>query len=213
MELAPAIAALINKSLHNSEFPAAFKHARIATIPKVPGTMKVSEMRPISILPVLSKIHEQWFLRILRPLIFNPPDDNQFAYLSGRSVEDALALVQFYISSGFKACPRTTKVAVVSLDVSKAFDKVPRNCLLKSLQDRLVPDSILRLLRSYLCERRQTVRIGKTESAPQPVHSGVAQGSILGPNLFIAYISSVLNLDLSSNCHLVAYADDLLVIK
>ncbi|MCP3665974.1 MAG: hypothetical protein GY696_26330, partial [Gammaproteobacteria bacterium] len=124
----PAIAALINNSLQNSECPAAFKHARIAAIPKVPGTMKASEMRPISILPVLSKIHERWFLRILRPLIFIPPDDNQFAYLPGRPVDDALALVPLYIASGFRACPRTTKVAVVSLDVSNAFDKVPKNC-------------------------------------------------------------------------------------
>ncbi len=185
----------------------------MSAIPKVPGTSIISEHRPISVLPSLSKVAERCLLRQLRPYIFNPPNDNQFAYLNGRSVDDALATVQFYVSAGFAACPNSTKVAVISLDISKAFDQVPKNSLVKSLKEKEVPGAFLRLLDSYLSDRQQTVRIGVTDSKPATVGSGVAQGSILGPNLFIFYISEILAMNLSRNTRLVAYADDLLLIK
>ncbi|MCP3661293.1 MAG: hypothetical protein GY696_02170, partial [Gammaproteobacteria bacterium] len=69
------------------------------------------------------------------------------------------------------------------------------------------------LLRTYLIGWKQTVRISGEDSAEGEVRSGVAQGSLLGPNLFITYISPVLQLQLSFTTRLVAYADDLLVVK
>ncbi|MCP3661143.1 MAG: reverse transcriptase family protein [Gammaproteobacteria bacterium] len=212
-EIVPARAALINRSFAKGKFPSSWKHARISPIPKVPGTSIISEHRPISVLPSLSKVAERCLLRQLRPYIFNPPNDNQFAYLNGRSVDDALATVQFYVSAGFAACPNSTKVAVLSLDISKAFDQVPKNSLVKSLKEKEVPGAFLRLLDSYLSDRQQTVRIGVTDSKPATVGSGVAQGSILGPNLFISYISEILAMNLSQNTRHVAYADDLLLMK
>ncbi len=145
--------------------------------------------------------------------MFDPPDENQFAYLPGRSVDDALAMVQHYVSAGFAACPRATKVAVVSLDVRKAFDMVPKNCLINNLQEEGLPHPLLRLLHSYLSDRRQTVRIEGELSSSKPVLSGVAQGSLLGPKLFIKYVSPILRLQLSEFSRLIAYADDLLLIK
>ncbi|MCP3667961.1 MAG: hypothetical protein GY696_36645, partial [Gammaproteobacteria bacterium] len=154
-------------------------------------------MRPISVLPALSKVAERWILRILKPQLFNPLDNNQFAYLSGRSVDDALAVLEFYIAAGFRSCTGCTKVAVVSLDVRKAFDMVPPNCLLTSLKQKGLSAAELHLLRSYLSGWKQTVRVSGEDSAEGEVRSGVAQGSLLGPNLFITYISPVLQLQLS----------------
>ncbi|MCP3667185.1 MAG: hypothetical protein GY696_32615 [Gammaproteobacteria bacterium] len=64
-ELSTAICALINRCLIERKFPTSWKHARIAPIPKVPGTESVSEFRPISVLPVISKLAEKWVLRII----------------------------------------------------------------------------------------------------------------------------------------------------
>ncbi len=211
-EIAPAISILLNRCLQEMRFPDCWKHARICAIAKVNGTQLPSEFRPISILPSLSKLAERWILRIIRPMIFDPPDKNQFAYLPGRSVDDALAVVQNLIVSGFNACEHVAKVAVVSLDVRKAFDQVPKNSLLKHLQPKL-PPALIALLNSYLSDRKQTVSISGEDSEPMYVKSGVVQGSMVGPNLFIYYISSVLNIDVSLGTKLVAYADDLVVIK
>ncbi len=212
-EIAPAISALCNRILQEGIFPAVLKAARIAPVPKVHGTNKAAEMRPISVLPAISKLVERWLLRCLHPLMFDPPDANQFAYLPGRSVDDALAMVQHYVSAGFASCPRVTKVAVISLDVRKAFDMVPKNCLINNLREEGLPPPLLRLLHSYLSDRRQTVRIEGELSSSKPVLSGVAQGSLLGPKLFIKYVSPILQLQLSEFSRLIAYADDLLLIK
>ncbi|MCP3668464.1 MAG: hypothetical protein GY696_39270 [Gammaproteobacteria bacterium] len=127
VEIAPALAAIMNKCLYEGTFPSCWKQARITPIPKVPGTNLVNEYRPISVLPVISKIAEQWFKKLLSPYIMENVDSNQFAYTTGRSTEDALNLLQYYVTCGFSACPNTTKVAIVSFDVCKAFDQVQKN--------------------------------------------------------------------------------------
>ncbi len=213
-ELAPALATLLNKCLQEGKFPSSWKHSRICPIPKVSGTNMVNEFRPISILPVLSKVAELWMKKILTPFIMAKADENQFAYSAGRSTEDALNLLQYYVTCGFSACQNTTKVAVVSFDVKKAFDQVLKNHLLMVLRrEFLLPDSLACLVDSYLTGRKQTVVVGSETSEPFHVISGVAQGSILGPHLFNAFITSILNLKLSENSRLIAFADDLLMVK
>ncbi|MCP3663170.1 MAG: hypothetical protein GY696_11860 [Gammaproteobacteria bacterium] len=141
-------------------------------------------------------------------------DQNQFAYSHGRSTEDAILLVQHFITCGFSSCPKTTKVAMVSFDVHKAFDQVLKNRLLLVLHQHFqVPDALAALIDSYLTGRMQTVSLGNVASDKKHVTSGVAQGSILGPHLFIAFITSVLNLQLSSGSKLVAFADDIVLLK
>ncbi|MCP3662720.1 MAG: reverse transcriptase family protein, partial [Gammaproteobacteria bacterium] len=203
-----------NRCLHEGEFPRIWKHARISPIPKVPGTNPVNEFRPISVLPVLSKIAEKWLKRILRPFIMDRIDPNQFAYAAGRSTEDAINLLQFYATCGFEICPNTTKVALVSFDIKKAFDQVQKNRLLLILRSQFqLPDALASLLDSYLSDRMQTVVVGAARSDSIAAMSGVAQGSILGPHLFSAFITSVLNLQLSKNARLIGYADDIILVK
>ncbi len=98
---------------------------------KVADTNQVTEFRPISVLPVQSKIAEKWLKEIISPFLFANPDWNQFGFTAGRSAEDALAALQFYVTAGFNSCPGVTRSAVVSLDVKKAFDSVPNNKLVQ----------------------------------------------------------------------------------
>ncbi|MCP3661586.1 MAG: hypothetical protein GY696_03670, partial [Gammaproteobacteria bacterium] len=93
-------------------------------------------------------------------------------------------------------------------------DSVPVHKLIHVLRHKYhLPDTLAQLAKSFLCNRFQTTRIDGEDSFEQPVISGVPQGSILGPHLFNAYISSVLAIPVSSGTRLIAFADDLLTVK
>ncbi|MCP3668019.1 MAG: hypothetical protein GY696_36950, partial [Gammaproteobacteria bacterium] len=213
-QIAAPLTFLLNRCLYEAEFPSVWKLAKISPIQKIPGTDLVSSFRPISVLPALSKIAERWMKRIITPFVFSIPDWNQFAYTPGRAVEDAAGLLQFYVTAGFNACPGVTRVAVVSLDVKKAFDSIPVNKMIHVLRHHYhLPDTLAQLVKSYLSNRFQTTCMDGEVSAEQPVISGVPQGSILGPHFFNAYITSVLSTPVSEATRLIAFVDDLLVVK
>ncbi len=212
--IAPALAALINRAIVDGICPAEWKQARIAPIAKIPNSINPSEYRPVSILANMSKPYERWFLHCLRPYI--EVHDHQFAYWPGRSTEDAIALLQHLVSEGFQQCvniSKLTKVVLISLDVWRAFDQVPHQALLTELQRRNVPDPLLRLFKSYLHGRTQSVKVGQSVSQPVPVESGVPQGSVLGGYAFVAYVDSIFWLQLSHGANILMFADDLVLVK
>ena len=103
--------------------------------------------------------------------------------------------------------------AALFLDLPKAFDKVPHHKLLSSLSDVGVSGSLLSWFELYLSCRSQQVVLSGFSSTPLPVLSGVPQGSILGPLLFIIYVNSLANLHLSPGSSLILYADDILLYR
>jgi hypothetical protein len=94
--------------------------------------------------------------------------------------------------------------------MSKAFDKVPHLSLLHSLSTVGVTGTLLKWFESYLTDRSQRVVLSGHSSSPAPVKSGVPQGSILGPLLFIVYVNSLVSLKLSPGTSIISYADDIL---
>ncbi len=205
---------LINRCFLEGHFPADWKLAKIAPIPKVHDSMALCDFRPISILPVLSKLAEHWLLACILPWL--QPSDRQFAFWHGRSTEDAVAYIQCCISRGFETCiseKMPAKVAVVSFDIKRAFDQVCHKTLLQILEERGVPVPLLRLVHSYLCERKMVVSANGAMSPTTDCLSGVPQGSILGGFLFNVYIDGVFGLDLSSGADSIGFADDLVLIK
>ncbi len=213
-ELAETIAAIVNRSLAVGQFPVQWKEARITALQKVSSSSEPNDFRPISILPLLSKCAERWLMGLIAPHVkFSP---NQFAYLPGRSTEDALAFLQASVADGFELCHGTvSKVAAVSVDIAKAFDSIPTHALITQMQKSWnIPSAVLRLLKDYLADRKQLIRVpAGGESEKMEVKSGVPQGSILGGFLFAAYVNSILNLRLSPNTITIMYADDLLLLK
>ncbi len=205
---------IINRCMLEGSFPTEWKLARMVPIPKVPNPNAALHFRPISILPILSKLMESWLLHCLRP--FLEPAPNQFAFWKGRSTEDALAFVQHSVSRAMECCVnkrRPPKVAILSFDIRKAFDQISHRKLLEILEHRGVPVPLLRVLSAYLSCRSQRVCIGKAMSKSVACSSGVPQGSVVGGPLFNVYIDGVLSLQLSSGAVLTGYADDLLLIK
>ena len=100
-------------------------------------------------------------------------------------------------------------VTVASLDLSAAFDTISHSTLQSILNtDFGITGTALNLIQSYLSDRNQFIKIGNFASSSVPCHTGVPQGSVLGPLLFTAYISPIGRLVSSFNVRYHCYADD-----
>ena len=102
----------------------------------------------------------------------------------------------------------TLSTDVVYFDFSKAFDSVNHDLILGKLKNSYFIDGrLLKFLKNYLCEREQSVVLDGVKSSSKPVLSGVPQGSILGPLLFVLFIND-LHEGISTDTHIALYADD-----
>ena len=164
----------------------------------------VSNYHPISLLNCLEKVPE----RVVFKHIYNYYRDNGILspLQSGFIPADATTNQLTFLYNTFcQALDSGKEVCVVFCDASKAFDRVWHNGLLCKLRAAGVSGSLLSWFSSYLSERRQRVIIPGTQSDWKHIHGGVPQGSILGPLLFLLYISDIVK-NIGSNIRL--FADD-----
>lgn len=203
--ISPALAHVYNLAFSNGAFPARMKMAKVSVIFKGGDKNDLSNYRPISVLPVFSKGLEKIITGRMTTFCekHNIINDSQFGFTKGSSTESALLAQKELILKSFENKLLTLAVFV---DFSKAFDRINDETLLTKLEYYGFRGVFLDLLRSYLQYRSQVVVIDNKISASKPLKSGVPQGSILGPLLFIIYINDIVNIAHSSK--FVIYADD-----
>ena len=176
-----------------------------------PPSSSSSDYRPISLLSLISKLLEKHIHFIVTDHLFshNQISDSPFGFLPNRSTTSALSSACHHILSFLD---KATPVCGVFLDVRKAFHSVTHSKLLKKLHSLGLHFHLINWLQCYLCSHSQSVRIGNSISSSLPVSSGVLQGSILGPILFLIFINEVGVLSLSPRARLFLFADDILIL-
>uniref|UniRef100_A0A3Q3LKN7 Reverse transcriptase domain-containing protein n=1 Tax=Labrus bergylta TaxID=56723 RepID=A0A3Q3LKN7_9LABR len=196
---------MINRSLDESVFPSTLKTAIVTPVHKSGDRQEVSNYRPISILPAISKVIEKVLAEqlVAHLNIENLLHPMQFGFRANHSTETACC---YFLEVIKGSLDKGGVVGAVFLDLRKAFDTVNHSVLISKLSKFKLSVNVVNWIQSYLLGRSQCVRINDKMSSLKACVMGVPQGSILGPLLFSAYIN-----DLPSMCDDVGtlmYADD-----
>ena len=181
-----------------------WKTARVCPIPKIDLPKTTKDYRPISILPIFSKIYERVILNQLCQFIENNAiyNQNQSGFRKGHTTTTLLLKLRDDI---IKAMNKSEVTLSILIDYSKAFDTIDHQTLVKTLVNLNFGESSIRIFMSYLSERYQYVQVDDKSSSLLPIHFGVPQGSILGPVLFNLYVTELSEQLTSSS---IQYADD-----
>ena len=203
-ELAPSVTYLFNKSLLTGTVPAEWKLANIIPVFKKGDKSAPNNYRPISLLPVISKVLERCVYNKLILVLRDKITPKQFGFLAKRSTDAQLMSSFSDITNTIDA---KQQVDMVFFDISKAFDSVPHRHLFLKLQTFGINGVLLKWFRNYLANRQQRVTLEGANSDWLPVGSGVPQGSILGPLQFIMYNNDLPNV-ISHGTEIAIFADD-----
>ena len=194
-----------NLCLQTAVFPDQLKIAIIKPIYKAGDKNVFNNYRPISMLPVLSKVlekilHSRITEYVNEQGILNP---FQFGFRKNHSTYMPIAHLIDFVTSSLQ---ENLVTFVLYLDLKKAFDTVNSEILLKKLFHIGIRGNLHSILRSYLTDRKQKTLVHSYSSEETKVALGVPQGSILGPLLFILYINDISNITNLANFYL--FADD-----
>ena len=194
----------MNMSINTSTVPSIWKTAKVTPIFKSGNHKLPANYRPISVLPVISKIIEKavhhQFLKFLEDNKLLT--ESQFGFCKYRSTKLAAALLCDDIR---REMNNGNMVGAVYLDLSKAFDTIGHTILLNKLSAYGVGGKELEWFTDYLFNMTQLVEIENSRSTLELIYCGVLQGSILGPLLLIVFFNDPIE---NINCHVIKYADD-----
>ena len=203
-EISGAICVLFNLSIATGRIPAEWKKAEVKPIFKKGSRHSAENYRPVSLTSILCKVLES----LVRKVVMDHRTDSdilasqQYGFVAGRST--TLQLLH-YLDKITEIIAAGGVVDSIYLDFSKAFDTVPHRRLLGKLDAVGVRGELLAWIKDFLSERTQFVTVNGESSEPADVISGIPQGSVLGPILFVIFIN---DMPLLLKCLSYLFADD-----
>ena len=204
-EICLPLSIIFNKSIESATFPDSMKLGDIMPVYKSKDRASCTNYRPISLLPVVSKILERIiYKRVYHYLTqYNLLYNSQYGFRAKHSTINAVTEFVGKVAEGFENGESTLGVF---LDLSKAFDTIDHDILLYKLERYGIRGHCNQWFKSYLTGRTQQVKYNEVRSKALPVKCGVPQGSVLGPLLFIIYTNDI-HRSLSESC-CILFADD-----
>ena len=203
--IAEPISNIINSSLITGTVPEQLKIAKICPIFKGGERDKFINYRPISVLPSFSKIFEKVVYNRIIKYIDSKQILTNCQYGFRKKHSTSMAIIDMYDKLS-ASLDRNEHSVGIFVDLSKAFDTLDRNILLKKLEHYGIRGVALQWFESYLTNRKQFVFVNDISSSVKDITYDVPQGSILGPLLFILYINDIVNC--SDVLQFILFADD-----
>ena len=200
---------LLNRTMREGQMPVDWKGAFVTPIFKK-GSKNIAEnYRPISLTSLVCKLMESFVKTAVMTHLITEGllSKKQFGFISGRSTTTQLL---HYLDKCIDQIVKGSVVDSIYLDFAKAFDTVPHMRLLGKLTSYGITGNIHNWIKSFLTGRTQTVKVNGVPSETAPVISGIPQGSVLGPVLFIVYINDILDSITSDG---LLFADDTKIFR